>query len=520
MIKQYIKSKKGITMTSLVVSIIILAILAGTTIYNMNSSTEVPKFNNMIADIELLEDKISIYYNKYGEIPKTDREIIINGIKYYEIDLAKMENITLRYGKEYGESAKLEKKISDVYVINDYLEVYYLKGIEFDGERYFDVLNKNQSIHYSKPEIKMISGEKNSEEVYITETSIEIVPGKDDFLGDSKTICIGRFTDKDGNTEQILNENITENKSIKLYKSGTYVFVVTTTDKNGSTTSVEKTIKINIQEVGFKLSDVITSDNYGDIIEYEANGVKDWKIFLNDGNNVFIITSSYLTSTSIPKNSKLISSETYKIYWEPIYGAPAPGVEYGHAPVVTNITENSKILERAQKFKCNWIQENIDKEWNSAKAIKDLLNDDVWNVFGEGVEGAEAIGSPTLELLAESWEQKGYRKIEYNYNEQGCFIGDNGVWFSLEFENGYRDPLYFPESIVKEDGTILCASYWLATVAIDSNQSGILCLETRNGGMFPDWYSAIYNGLRPVVCLPANTMATLEDGRWTNLRVD
>lgn len=135
MIKKHLKSENGITIVSLVITIIVLLILSGTVIYNMNSSNEVPKYNNMIADIELLEDKIKIYFNKYGDVPKTGREIKINDINYYEIDLSKLENLILRYGKEYAESTNLVNNASDVYVVNDSLEVYYLKGISLSEEK-------------------------------------------------------------------------------------------------------------------------------------------------------------------------------------------------------------------------------------------------------------------------------------------------------------------------------------------------------------------------------------------------
>lgn len=525
-----IKENKGITLVSLVVTIIILLILTGITIHNFSMSNEKAYYNKMISDIEQLNDKIVVYYNKYGEIPKYDeddersRTIIIDGIKYYEIVLSKLDNITLNYGKGYGESNNLVIDKSDVYVVNDALEVYYVQGISLNGERHY-CLEDN----YSESEIKMVSGDKNSEGVYTTEVSIEIVPGKYDLSGGSEITYSCNFTDKNGNTEQILNENITENKTIKLDKSGTYHFVVATVDKNGNTTTIEKTININIKQPTVILADVITPDNYGDVIEYEANGVKDWKIFFNDGNNVFIITSKVIPDTSMPENSKMISKNTYKIGWEPIYGAPAPGFEYGHAPIVTDITENSKILERAQKFKCNWIQENIDKDWNNAKSVKDLLNNDIWNVFAEGLEGAEAIGSPSLEMFVESWEQKGYKKIKYSYNEDGYSLGDTGDWFGLAIVNEYQqepqDPLYIPHQLNTDledkewNENINCLAYWLAGASINDSHS-LVVADGRYRGLFGDWYSAFSYGLRPVVCLPSNAMATLEDGVWTNLTAD
>lgn len=133
MIKEKIKSKKGITLVALVITIVILLILASTVVYNLNNSNKVVAYDNMVADIELLEDKILIYFNKYTEIPKTSRSIKINNVNYYEIDLSKLENVTLNFGSEYNQTSKLNEE-SDVYLVNDSLDVYYLRGTELSGE--------------------------------------------------------------------------------------------------------------------------------------------------------------------------------------------------------------------------------------------------------------------------------------------------------------------------------------------------------------------------------------------------
>lgn len=133
-----IKSQKGITMVSLVIAIVVLLILSGTAIYNLNLSNGTGRYNNMVADIKLLSDKTLVYYNKYGEIPKTDKNSInINNEEYYELDISKLEGITLNYGKEYGQEGTLTTS-SDVYVINSNLNIYYLKGIEKSGEIYHE----------------------------------------------------------------------------------------------------------------------------------------------------------------------------------------------------------------------------------------------------------------------------------------------------------------------------------------------------------------------------------------------
>lgn len=128
-----IRTQKGITIVSLIITVIILLILSATVAYNINYSNKAVGYNNMIADIKLLEDKILVYYNKYGEVPKTSRAIDIDNMEYYEIDLSKLDNITLMYGKDYNKSGKLQDA-PDVYLVNNSLEVYYLRGMELSGE--------------------------------------------------------------------------------------------------------------------------------------------------------------------------------------------------------------------------------------------------------------------------------------------------------------------------------------------------------------------------------------------------
>lgn len=138
MIKKKINCEKGITIVALIITVIVLLILAGIIVENIDSSSKVSGYNNMVADIRLLEDKLLIYFNKYGEIPKTTRSININTKDYYEIDLSKLDNITLNYGKKYGETDELVINKSDVYVVNDALEVYYIQGMNLDGLRYYE----------------------------------------------------------------------------------------------------------------------------------------------------------------------------------------------------------------------------------------------------------------------------------------------------------------------------------------------------------------------------------------------
>lgn len=133
--KNYMRNNKGITITTLVVTVIIMLILSSTIIMKISDSKDVSKLNNLYADIKILEDKVLEYYNDYGTLPikgepKAPLLSMENGNKYYEIDLNKLENITLNYG--HGNDEK------DIYVVSgDTLDVYYYKGVAYEGKKYY-----------------------------------------------------------------------------------------------------------------------------------------------------------------------------------------------------------------------------------------------------------------------------------------------------------------------------------------------------------------------------------------------
>lgn len=145
--KLNLKSQRGVTLVILLITIVILAILASVTIMHFDSGTDIRNYNYMCADIELLEDKILVYYNNNGTLPvkgaPITEAISIFGeqitsrddTNYYQIDLQRLPNVTLNYGG--GDVAD-----QNIYVINERShEVYYLKGTVYEGVRYYTPFN-------------------------------------------------------------------------------------------------------------------------------------------------------------------------------------------------------------------------------------------------------------------------------------------------------------------------------------------------------------------------------------------
>lgn len=132
--------------------IIVVVIIASILIIIKNATSDgldLMKLNNMYNDIEILENRISIYYLNYGYIPiKKDNKYEFNSnsinpndnSEYYEIDLEKLENLDLSYGdKIFGND--------DIYIINEQSHtIYYYKGIEYKGKKYYTIKENYEKV--------------------------------------------------------------------------------------------------------------------------------------------------------------------------------------------------------------------------------------------------------------------------------------------------------------------------------------------------------------------------------------
>ncbi len=105
----------------------------------------------------------------------------------------------------------------------------------------------------------------------------------------------------------------------------------------------------------------IKPEYYGDKVNYTANGITDWQVFLNDRNNVFLISSDYAQS-----NGMTISSDVAKV----------EGSDY-------------RVKGNSRDGLVNW-----------------LTNTAIWGRYAEGVNGATATGGPTKLQFVNSYNEK------------------------------------------------------------------------------------------------------------------
>lgn len=212
-----------------------------------------------------------------------------------------------------------------------------------------------------------------------------------------------------------------------------------------------------------KLVDIIDGTDYGKNINYQVtvNGKtlskNDWKIFYNDGKNVYIILSGYLDNSLIPSQCKMTKSGTDCAYW-----AKDSGITTG------------------------------------SQAASMLTNTTYWSEFAKGKEGAVAMGGPSGAMFVNSWNQNpktNSKKITVGVRQ------DQTLTDTTE--------LYYPRIRTSTNG------YWLTNVGPSGYST---CLWTAMINITNPywkasyWYSAVsstYVSIRPVVCLPATTTGTV-----------
>lgn len=170
------KNNKGITLISMVLTVIIILIITSAMIFNTKNQLAMRSVQSLSNDIETLNAKVDEYYLKYGELPKLcdyttsaniklkNKSDFINSMKfradqqnarlnndvnendgqdYVVIDIERLPALTLTYGydEEYKTVKENKKVMSDgvhvedeIFVINTRShQIYFPHGVFVDN---------------------------------------------------------------------------------------------------------------------------------------------------------------------------------------------------------------------------------------------------------------------------------------------------------------------------------------------------------------------------------------------------
>ena len=252
----------------------------------------------------------------------------------------------------------------------------------------------------------------------------------------------GSYDDKGNLDLTLLNDNLYRNlKGLQLKKKGA---VGDKEDDFEDFDNNEVKIKslpatVYYKQTEVKIKELISNvaknyENYGKYVDYpiDINGdgrtEKDWMIFYEDDEgNVFLKASDYVVAGGDNKCKELVESmekagmtnSTNSVY----------SAKWGVPPDEKAIYDD-KCKLNSSLFKYNYCNNglgcNLEKNNNpNAKCVKTLLNPTNWESFVSGNAnkyGRCAIGSPTLDMWINSWNQHSDKE---NYPVLYCNSSNN-----------------------------------------------------------------------------------------------
>ena len=517
------KRKDGITIISLVITIVILLILAAVSISLVVGNNGVlTQASNAVVESRKAEAREDVemafasaetdYWTEW-----TKNSSIVKNRAYFQTKLPGYLNktgtfLSIEDGEEVG--------------------TYEVKYEKFGNEYTFIVRNGKV----------LFDGAVASTGGSGTESSTENTTGGNGSGGTVGETEQATYTVKfngNGGTGNMSNQDFIVGKSQELTANGFtregYEFLGWNTDQNVTTAIYGDSANLSLSNIngdivnlyaiwrkgGVAASAVSSSPTtyYGKTVNYSANGISNWKIFYATNSNIFLITSDYLPTDKVP-NSTANSNEKNAYMATSTQDGNLYGAWWSSVPEYDG-TYKQLALFKATGFS-GVTESNI-------KCVNKLLNTRIWSDFVNGTYADYAIGSPTVEMWIESWnDMYPSDKLQYSPTDTsqtsegyGYMVGLYGGTLSrnisdtvMKEKDGYSNTLYYPYPSAGSD--VKCKGYWLASPSSNYG-SQILCIKCNGKVDYDIYYRSNYWGLRPVVALKSGVTLT---ANTTNTGID
>lgn len=192
------KNQKGITLITLVITIVVMVIIAGVATYSGIESIKLAQITSFKAELEMIQAKVNVIYEKRKTnseekeyYDKLGQDITVINEETLSQVLADSSKEGFRYfSKEDLSSIDLDDIKQDVIINYDTCEVISITGIEIDGVKYYKLKDLPNYSAYSVEHVN-----KNTE-------------AKDFIVEQTKLSDSYRITIKDTNGNDIKNGNL------------------------------------------------------------------------------------------------------------------------------------------------------------------------------------------------------------------------------------------------------------------------------------------------------------------------
>lgn len=168
------KKEKGITLVSLVVTIIILAILASIATYSGTSVIKSAKLTAFTTELEIMQTQVNAIYQENNQTEVYGQEITGDIKTQADIVFTPEESaITSEEGYRYWSNEEIRKLgiegvKQDFFVNLSKRSVVSFKGLEYEGEKYYTLSqlpNGLYNVEYKEPNIGLPSFTTNVQEI-------------------------------------------------------------------------------------------------------------------------------------------------------------------------------------------------------------------------------------------------------------------------------------------------------------------------------------------------------------------
>ena len=131
----FAKNKNGVSLITLVITIIIITIITGSIIFNLSNVNKTEEVDKLYTSLLLLKEKVNLYYLKHDKLPVAEEYTAsLNFLgdtinpedegKYYILDIEALDN--------------LSNILNKTYIINETTHtIYALEGAKLGDETFY-----------------------------------------------------------------------------------------------------------------------------------------------------------------------------------------------------------------------------------------------------------------------------------------------------------------------------------------------------------------------------------------------
>ena len=301
-------------------------------------------------------------------------------------------------------------------------------------------------------------------------------------------------------------------------------------DKQGQNANEDQTEPVTEEKSQIKIGNFVHYNINLDIGDKDSVD-DDWIVFYQDEEKglTYLIAANF-----VPIENKYLANTMKTLGLKGSYTmAKDADSPYG---VDCNVYDVLGVSDKvSETFKSDW-KVSDTKTVHKNAYLSRLLNEDAWSTFvlksSDGSakfdESIMAVGAPTINLWALSWEQNGYSKIYFkesistdeNQVYSGYLLGkdDNPSDEMIKLEELEKSGFYYDENYDKvkdkiyfssQEDDVWCTAYWLASPSTESSQSNFLLAVYQGYGEIDGaCFDNSNTGVRPVICMKSSLIGT------------